>query len=183
MARCNRSGGNAARPSSTEFLVRRRQSCRFKDTVPETCIRFGTTPHIFMKGAADTFPMAQTTRGALRILGTRIILAHVHIRIPLAGSFCILCILALRRRSGMDWSSAWLAAWALSAVALLALVVVMARHLAPFLVLFWLAAWDMAGAHLSRARYVIANPDRAGGLLDCHSTTGDTRTFCADKRA
>src|SRR5260370_9303148 len=68
------------------------------------------------------------------------------LKYPIAG-FAVLIVLALWRRSSLNWIYLWLLIWSIGILFMYALEFTEYRYAAPFLIVFWLAAY---GALLKR---------------------------------
>lgn len=112
----------------------------FNRTVPGT-YPLWYNPSFFHEGLQVHFD-ARKQAAALTGSCPAIVAAHGSEWGQLLAGIGILAAFVVRRRLEFKFSNLWLVLWALSAVSLFALVAsILARHVSPFIVLFWLAAY------------------------------------------
>jgi hypothetical protein len=127
----------------------------FKDTVPGT-YPLWYDPGFFHEGLQVRFDLRKqivTLMGSSR----RFLGAHGSTLSPLLAGFCVLCsFVAFKHRFGVTFSHSWLILWSLVAFSMFAIVLIEARYISAFLVLFWIAVYDaLSPGRLGSARRAV----------------------------
>jgi hypothetical protein len=112
----------------------------FKGTVPGT-YPLWYDPAYFHEGLQVRFDVRKQVMGLMRS-AEAFLVAQGRGLSPLLAGIVVLCAFAFRQRSRLDFSGAWLILWPLAAFSMFALVRIESRYMAPFVVLFWIAAYD-----------------------------------------